>query len=67
MSKQGMVLHQRKYIKEILKRFMMDDLTLASSPIKANLKLGKHEEEDKVDATLFKLIDGSLICVQQST
>ncbi|XP_050902079.1 uncharacterized mitochondrial protein AtMg00810-like [Lathyrus oleraceus] len=60
MSKQGMMLHQRKYVKEILKRFMMDDSTPASSPIKPNMKLEKHGEEDKVDATLFKQIVGSL-------
>ena len=49
MSKQGMVLHQRKYVKEILKRFIMDDSTPASSPIEPNLKLENHGEEEKVD------------------
>ncbi|XP_050914850.1 uncharacterized mitochondrial protein AtMg00810-like [Lathyrus oleraceus] len=59
MSKQVMVLHQRKYVKEIPKRFMMDDLTPASSPIEPNLKFEKHGEEDKTDATLVKQIIGS--------
>ena len=49
MSKQGMVLHQRKYVKEILKRFKMDDLNPASSLVEPNVKLEKNEEEDKVD------------------
>lgn len=55
-----MVLHQRKYVKEILMIFLMDDSTPASSLIEPKLKLEKHGEEDKVDATLFKKIVGSL-------
>lgn len=38
----------------------MDDLNPVLSPVKPNLKLEKHGEEEKVDATLFKLIVGSL-------
>ena len=66
MSKQGMVLHQRKCVKEILKRFRMDDSNLAPSPVKLNVKLEKHGEEDKVDVTLFKQIVGSLRYVYNS-
>ena len=60
MSKQGMVLHQRSYVKEILNRFKMDDLNPASSLVEPNVKLEKNGEEDKVDTTLFKQIMGSL-------
>ena len=60
MSKQGMVLHQRKYVKEILKRFIMDDSNPASSPVEPNVNLEKNGEENKVDTTLFKQIVGSL-------
>ena len=63
MSKQGMVLHQRNYVKEILKIFQMDDLTPASSLVEPNLKLEKHGEEDKVDITFFKQIVESEICL----
>ena len=38
----------------------MEDSTPASSPVEPNLKLEKHVEEDKVDATLFKEIVESL-------
>ena len=58
--KQSMMLHQRKYVKEILKRFIMDNSNPASSPIEPNVKLEKNGEEDKVDVTLFKQIVGSL-------
>ncbi|XP_058754774.1 secreted RxLR effector protein 161-like [Vicia villosa] len=60
MSKQGMVQHQERYVKEILKRFRMDDSIPASSPVEPNVKLEKNGEEDKVDVTLFKQIVGSL-------
>lgn len=41
-SKQGMILHYRKYIKEILKRFKMEYSNPASSHVKPNVKLEKH-------------------------
>ncbi|XP_058769050.1 uncharacterized mitochondrial protein AtMg00810-like [Vicia villosa] len=56
----GMVVHQRKFVKEILKRFNMDDSNPTSSPVKTNLKLEKHGEEYKVDVTSFKQIIGFL-------
>lgn len=56
----GMILHQRKYVKEVLKRLNILDSNFATSPIEANLKLKKHGNEDKVDATLFKQIVCSL-------
>ena len=42
ITKQGMVLHQRKYVKEILKRFRIDDSNHASSPVEPNVKLEKN-------------------------
>ncbi|XP_050919391.1 uncharacterized mitochondrial protein AtMg00810-like [Lathyrus oleraceus] len=66
ISKQGMVLYQRKHVKEILKTFRMDESNLASSSIKTNLKLEKHGKEDRVDETLFKQIVGSLRYVYNS-
>lgn len=60
ITKQGMMLHERKYVKEILKRFRMDDSNSASSPVEPQMKLEKHGEEDKVDVTLVKQIVGSL-------
>ena len=58
--KQGMVLRQRKYVKEILKRFRMDDLNPTSSPVELNMNFEKNGKEDKVGVTLFKKIVGSL-------
>lgn len=60
ITEQGMILYQRKYVTEILMIFRMDDSNPASSPFKPNMKLEKHEEEDKIDVTLFKQIVGSM-------
>lgn len=60
MSKKGIMLYQRKYVKEIIKRFRMDDSAPASLLVEPNLKLEKYVEEDIVDATLNKQIVGSL-------
>lgn len=56
----GTVIHQRKYVNEVMKRFIMLDPILTTSAIEANLKLKKNRDEEKVDATLFKQIVGSL-------
>lgn len=58
--KQGMMLHQIKNVKDMLKRFGIEDSNSASSPVKPNKKLEKHGEEDKVDVTLFKQIVGCM-------
>jgi hypothetical protein len=56
----GIVLHQRKYIADVLKRFHMESCNEADTPMEANLKLSKDENEQAVDATLFKQVVGSL-------
>lgn len=56
----NMVLYQRKYAREVLKRFRMLDSNPAATPIEVNLKLEKNGDNDKVDVTLFKQIIGSL-------
>ncbi|MCI32716.1 hypothetical protein A2U01_0053930, partial [Trifolium medium] len=59
-TSKGLMLHQRKYAGEILKRFNMTDCTPAITPMETNLKLEKNVDEDAVDPTLFKQIVGSL-------
>ncbi|PNX87495.1 hypothetical protein L195_g043584, partial [Trifolium pratense] len=56
----GIVLHQRKYIADVLKRFHMENCNEVETPMEANLKLSKSEDEQAVDATLFKQVVGSL-------
>ncbi|WVZ04084.1 hypothetical protein V8G54_024890 [Vigna mungo] len=56
----GLVLHQRKYAGELLKRLNMKECNAARSPMEANLKLIKDESEEDADETKFKQIIGSL-------
>ncbi|MCI81858.1 hypothetical protein A2U01_0103132, partial [Trifolium medium] len=42
------MLHQMKYAGEILKRFKMTDCTDAITPMEANLKLEKNQNEEAV-------------------
>lgn len=60
IAEQGMLFHQRRYVKEILKIFRMDYSNTASSPIEPNMKLDKHGEEDKIDVKFFKKLVGSM-------
>jgi len=57
---EGLVMHQKKYASDILKRFNMMNCNLSSSPVETNVKLEMNEEEEPVDPTLFKQIVGSL-------
>lgn len=57
-TEKGMVLHKRKYVKEILKRFKMFESNPTTTHIEANLKLEKNGDKDMVDATLFKQMVG---------
>ncbi|GAU32293.1 hypothetical protein TSUD_63100 [Trifolium subterraneum] len=47
-------------IADVLKRFHMEHCNEAETPMEANLKLSKGEDEQAVDATLFKQVVGSL-------
>lgn len=53
-TEKGMVLHQKKYVREVIKRFKIIESNLATSYIEENLKLEKNDDKDKVDVTLFK-------------
>jgi len=53
-TKDGIVMHQKKYIKEVLKRFSMDQCHKVDTPVEGNLKLDTDDHEASVDATLFR-------------
>lgn len=56
----GIVMHQRKYAGEILKRFGMEDCNVAITPAETNQKLEDKPEEEGVDPTGYKQLVGSL-------
>lgn len=56
----GIIMHQLKYAKEILKRFDMATCKAVTTPADMNLKLEDCLDEEKVDPTECKKIVGSL-------
>ena len=58
--KNGIYITQSKYIKEILKKFGMDDSKLVGTPICTGLKLTKDDDSKEVDQTLYRSMIGKL-------
>ncbi|GAU45509.1 hypothetical protein TSUD_129550 [Trifolium subterraneum] len=56
----GLMMHQKRYASEILKRFDIVNCNLAVTPAEPRLQLSKCEEEDSVDPTKFRSLIGSL-------
>ncbi|XP_019427124.1 PREDICTED: uncharacterized protein LOC109335446 [Lupinus angustifolius] len=56
----GVVMHQRKYIEEVLNKFKMSQCNEAITPVEGNLRLDNCECEELVDNTLFKQLVGCL-------
>ena len=53
-TNQGIILHKRKYINEVLNIFNMDQCNGTKVPGAGNLKLTEALEEIAIDSTLFK-------------
>jgi hypothetical protein len=56
----GIFISQQRYAKEMLKKFKMDGCKPISTPVECGLKLSKFDGAEKVDATNFKSLVGSL-------
>ncbi|XP_019434718.1 PREDICTED: uncharacterized protein LOC109341296 [Lupinus angustifolius] len=59
-TKLGIVMHQSKYITDVLKRFHMADCNISHTPAEANSVNSQIEEEKPVDKTLFRQMIGTL-------
>ncbi|GAU30980.1 hypothetical protein TSUD_104940 [Trifolium subterraneum] len=59
-TSEGLILHQKKYASEILKRFEMDQCNPALTPSEPRLQLSKESEEKDVDSTEYRRLIGSL-------
>ncbi|GAU45883.1 hypothetical protein TSUD_401080, partial [Trifolium subterraneum] len=57
---QGILMHQTRYAKEILKKFEMGKCNSALSPAEPRLQLSKSTEEEDVDPTSYRQLIGSL-------
>nr|KYP66211.1 Retrovirus-related Pol polyprotein from transposon TNT 1-94 [Cajanus cajan] len=58
--KEGLMMHQKRYAMEVLKRFNMLNCNPAPTPSKTGLILEKEGTEEPVDETVYKKIVGSL-------
>lgn len=56
----GLMLHQRIYASEILKRFEMEECNATSTPAETGLQPKKDPNEDEVDPTKYRRLIGSL-------
>ncbi|OIV93950.1 hypothetical protein TanjilG_05653 [Lupinus angustifolius] len=60
-SKEGILMHQRKYSNDVLKRFNMEHCNLASTPMKTSSMITASEVGTKsIDKTLYRQIIGCL-------
>jgi hypothetical protein len=59
-SKAGIMMHQHKYIGELLEIFQMTDCNTTSNLSETNVKLDECSDEERVEPTEFKQIVGSL-------
>lgn len=59
-NKNGIYITQSKYIREILKKFGMQDSKLVGTPMCTRLKLTKDDDSKEVDQTLYKSMIGKL-------
>ena len=62
-SEKGIFISQTKYIKEILKKFKMEESKPVTTPMVTGCKLRKNDESLEVDHTMYRSMIGSLIYV----
>ncbi|RDX88384.1 Copia protein, partial [Mucuna pruriens] len=60
MSRCGMVMHQTKYAKDLLKKLNMQQSNPIGTPIEVGLSLKKETDEEQVDPTHYRRIVGCL-------
>jgi hypothetical protein len=62
----GIFISQTKYIKEMLKNFIMEDCALVSKPMLTSCKLRKDDEYPEANKTLYRLMIGILLYMTTS-
>jgi hypothetical protein len=63
---EGIFISQTKYIKEMLKKFGMEDCKPVSTPMVTGCKLRKDDESKEADQRLYRSMIGSLLYVTTS-
>ena len=66
VSPEGLFLSQEKYLKDILKRFEMEDSSYVSTPMVVGCKLSKDDLSPDVDQRTYRPMIGSLLYLTTS-
>jgi hypothetical protein len=66
-SNQGIFISQTKYIREMLKRFGMEDCKPVITPMQTNCKLRKHDDSKSTDQRQYRSMIDSLLYVTTSS
>jgi Asp-tRNA(Asn)/Glu-tRNA(Gln) amidotransferase C subunit len=65
-SNQGIFISQTKYIREMLKRFKMEDCKPCTTPMQTSYKLRKDDDSKSTDQRKYRSMIGSLLYVTTS-
>ncbi|WJX45767.1 hypothetical protein P8452_32625 [Trifolium repens] len=65
-TEKGTFIHQSKYIKDLLKKFNLEDCKPMNTPMHPTSSLGIEESEGKVDQKLYRGMIGSLLYLTAS-
>jgi hypothetical protein len=65
-SNQGIFISQTKYIREMLKRFRMEDCKPVITPMQTSCKLSKDDDSKSTDQRQYRSMIGSLLYVTTS-
>jgi hypothetical protein len=63
---QGIFISQTKYIREMIKRFGMEDCKIVNTPMQTSCKLRKYDDSKSTNQRKYRSIIGSLIYVRTS-
>ncbi|GJX04660.1 hypothetical protein Tco_0190576 [Tanacetum coccineum] len=63
----GIFFNQSKYIKEMLKKFGLEDSKPTKTPMSTEIKLTKDDEADSVDSSKYRGMIGSLLYLTASS
>jgi hypothetical protein len=65
-SNQGIFISQTKYIREMIKRFGMEDCRSVTTPLQTSCKLRKHDDSKSIDQRQYTSMIGRLLYVTRS-
>ena len=59
-------INQANYIRDILKRFNMEEAKTMKTSMSSSMKLDKNEKGKSIDSTMYRGMIGSLLCLLAS-